>query len=70
MVQNLVFSALVPNNVYWYKHNCKFVCYCVWVRNVDAHVGGVLWLRAFENRALRRTFGPNADNMAGERRRL
>jgi hypothetical protein len=33
---------------------------------VVAHIEGVLGLKVFENRALRRVFGPNTDNITGE----
>jgi len=35
-----------------------------------AHIEGEKWLRLFENRALRRIFGPKRDRVTGEWRKL
>jgi hypothetical protein len=43
-----------------------FACCFVWVWNLVAHIEGGTRLRVFENRVLRRIFGPKRDDVMGD----
>ena len=51
--------------------NCNFVFCFTWVSNLVALIeGGIYIVRVFENRVLRRIFGPEREEVTGEWRRL
>ena len=51
--------------------NCNFVFCFTWVSNLVAHIeGGIYIVRVFENRVLRRIFGPEREEVTGEWRRI
>jgi hypothetical protein len=61
LVQNLLSSRLISKNlkIKIYK-NCNFASCAIWVRNLVSHVvGGTL--SVFDNRVLRRMFGPKRE---------
>jgi hypothetical protein len=45
-------------------NNCSFTCWFIWVSNLVSHI----WL--FDNRALRKIFGPQKEEVTGDWRRL
>jgi hypothetical protein len=45
-------------------------CGSVWVRNLASSIKGEYKLRVFENRMLRRIFGPKRDEVTGDWRKL
>ena len=50
--------------------NCIFGCYFVWCETWSLKLREEHRLRVFENRVLRKIFGPKRDDVAGEWRRL
>ena len=70
-MQNLLSSSLLHQNINikTYRTIILFV-YFVWVLNLVAHTEAELRLRVFENRELRRTFGPKRDEVREEWRKL
>jgi hypothetical protein len=48
----------------------NFACGSVWVQNLVTDVKEEHRLRVFENRVLRRVFGPKRDEVTGEWRKL
>ena len=73
-------ETLLINHPSYYIKNLKielyrtiifnFACCSVWVRNLVAYIGGGTRLRVFENRALKRIFGPKRDEVTEEWRKL
>ena len=66
------FPAVVPplGSVVVYTHNYNFPDCLVWVWNSVAHMREERRLRVFDNRVLRRIFGPKRDEVTGEWRKL
>jgi len=71
-VQNLLSCSLLSKNIkmkIYRKYN--LACCFVWVWNVVAHIEGKRHrLSVFENRVLRRIFGPKRDEVTGDGRKL
>ena len=51
-------------------YNYNFACCFVWMWNLVADIAEEHRLRVFENRVLRRIFGPRRDGVRGEWRKL
>ena len=70
-MKNQLSSSVLHQNIkiQIYKTIILFV-YFVWVLNLVVHTEAELRLRVFENRELRRTFGPRRDEVREEWRKL
>jgi hypothetical protein len=44
----------------------NYACVSVWVSNLFSDIKGGTWTGVFENRVLRRIFGPKRDEVTGE----
>jgi hypothetical protein len=66
LASNLCLLNVVGNVIQ--NHNSD-TCF-VWVWNLVCHIKGTERLRVFENRPLRRIFGPKRDEVTGEWRKL
>jgi hypothetical protein len=65
-VQNLPSSSLLFKNIkLMYTELSFFLLFCIGVKRGRSHLREELRLRLFENRALRRIFGPKRDEVTG-----
>jgi len=70
-MQNLLSSSFLSKNIKNMIYRTLILpVVCVWVWNWVLTLREIRRLRVFDNRVLRKTFGPKRDDVTGEWRRL